>query len=388
MKMPLAWLATLCFTAGSSVLGQPIPSPGADHFYHGCYPGGVTGEEDDITPGDVQSYEKAVGRKVAWVYFSNNWYADRKFPEETAKWIRNHGAVPYIRLMLRSVKHAVGKPEKEYTLQSIIDGKYDVDLKAWGRAAASFGSPLIVEYGTEMNGEWFGWNGKFHGAGKQGGFGDPGKADGPERFVAAYQHIIDTVRASGAANITWVFHLDASESPETAWNRFENYYPGSDYVQWIGVSCYGPQKPTDDKEENISFRDKLDSVYPRIVKLAPDKPVMIVEFGCTTGYPNVRAEDWAKAALTDILSNRWPHVRGFSWWNEQWENDDNPAHNTTMRVQDNPALSKVFSNLLKQHDGNFVNIGDWKGSVRACLSPIDERLHSTRDAKGKAEGKL
>jgi len=352
IKMVIALLVA----TGALASAQPVPAPDAGRFYHGCYPGGVTGEEDDITARDVQNYEDVAGRKVDWVYFSNNWYANRRFPAETAGWIRDRGAVPYIRLMLRSEDHRPGEPEKAFSLQSIIDGKFDEDLKAWGRDAAAFGSPLIVEYGTEVNGEWFGWNGSFHGGGRKDGFGDPKKADGPERFVAAYRHIVDTVRSSGASNITWVFHLDASQSPEAAWNRFENYYPGPEYADWIGVSCYGPQRPMDDEEENITFREKFDPVYSRVVKLAPDKPVMIPEFGCTTGYPHVRAEDWAKAALGDILSGRWPNVRGFSWWNERWENDDDPTHNTTMRVQDNPALGDVFRGALKEHEGDFANI--------------------------------
>lgn len=356
--MKLALLSSLCFAASS--FGQPLPTPAEGRFYHGSYPGGVTGEEDDITLRDVQNYENVVGRKVGWVYFSNNWYAGRRFPAETAGWIREHGAVPYIRLMLRSEDHKPGIPEKRFSLQAIIDGKFDGDLKAWGKDAAAFGTPLIVEYGTEANGEWFGWNGSFHGGGRKDGFGDPQKADGPERFVAAYRHIVDTVRSSGAANITWVFHLDSSQSPEAAWNRFENYYPGPAYADWIGVSCYGPQKPTDGAEENVGFREKFDPVYPRIVNLAPDKPIMIAEFGCTSGYPGARAEDWAKAALDDILSNRWPNVRGFSWWNERWENDGNPAHDTTMRVQDNPALGKVFSEALKEHESDFAGMPSGK----------------------------
>ena len=355
MSKSIVSLLTAAFLAAGAS-GQSIPAPAAGRFYHGCYPGGITGEEDDITVSDVQSYEATVGRKVEWVYFSNNWYADRKFPLKTAEWIRAHGAIPYIRLMLRSRNHSVGKPEKAFTLQSIIDGKFDGDLKAWGRAAASFGSPLIVEYGTEANADWFGWNGRFHGGSTKDGFGDPKKADGPERFVEAYRHIVDALRSSGAKNITWVFHLDTSQSPEADWNRFENYYPGSDYVQWIGVSCYGPQKPMDDEGENMSFREKFDPVYPRIVKLAPGKPIMIAEFGCTTGYPRVRAEDWAKPALKDILSGRWPHVRGFSWWNERWENDNTPAHNTTMRVQDNSALGRVFRETLKKFSPQLATV--------------------------------
>ena len=39
-----------------------------------------------------------------------------------------------------------------------------------------------------------------------------------------------------------------------------------------------------------------------------------------------------------------------SWWNEAWENDDDPAHNTNMRVQDNPPLADVFQRLVGTQD--------------------------------------
>lgn len=37
-------------------------------------------------------------------------------------------------------------------------------------------------------------------------------------------------------------------------------------------------------------------------------------------------------------------------WNEAWENDDNPAHDTNMRVQDNPVLAGVFQRLVGLND--------------------------------------
>jgi hypothetical protein len=50
----------------------------------------------------------------------------------------------------------------------------------------------------------------------------------------------------------------------------------------------------------------------------------------------------------------WPRVFGFSWWNEAWQNDDNPDHDTSMRLQDNPALAAVFK---KQVGGNANVLG-------------------------------
>src|SRR5262249_33930985 len=152
-------------------------------LYHGVYPGGSTGEEDDITPAGVDSYAQTVGKDVAWVYFSDNWYRSRLFPQSTAEWVRDRGSGPVLRLRLTSSPYPdphTAKREKVFTLKHILRGDFDADLRAWGDAARDFVSPLIVEFGTEMNGDWFSWNGKYAGAGRRHGFGDPHKPDGPE----------------------------------------------------------------------------------------------------------------------------------------------------------------------------------------------------------------
>lgn len=324
-----------------------ITPPAAGILYHGVYPGGTTGEEDDITVEGISSYEKSAGKRVAWVYFSNNWFNGRTFPLATASMIRQTGAVPFIRLMMRSSAEG-NSEERTYTLQNIIDGRFDRDLTAWGKSARDFASPILVEYGTECNGYWFSWNGKWNGGGTTTGFGDPAKADGPERFVAAYRHIVQVIRATGANNISWVFHVSADDDPTENWNRLETYYPGDDAVDWVGFSAYGAQSPVDDWTPS-SFRESADNVYPRLEALAPDKPIMVLEFGCTSGSPVVTAEAWAQATLNDLFARRWPRIAGFSWWNEKFPNDDNPLHDTNMRLQDSPPLAQVFQNTLTNH---------------------------------------
>jgi hypothetical protein len=59
----------------------------------------------------------------------------------------------------------------------------------------------------------------------------------------------------------------------------------------------------------------------------------VAEFGHASGNPRQDAAEWTARALEDLLSGRWPHVIGFSWWNERWQNDDTPKHDTTMRLQ-------------------------------------------------------
>src|SRR5436190_2128886 len=48
--------------------------PDAGRLYHGVLPRGTTEPDSDVSPESLDGYERAVGRKVAWVYFSNDWF--------------------------------------------------------------------------------------------------------------------------------------------------------------------------------------------------------------------------------------------------------------------------------------------------------------------------
>ena len=133
--------------------------------------------------------------------------------------------------MLRSdldQRHA----EKLFSLQNISAGRFDADLKRWAESARAFGQPILIEWGTEPNGEWFAWNGKWH-----------GHKVGPPQYVAAYRHIVEVMRAAGADNLQWVWHANWDDVPATDWNRMENYFPGADYCDWVAVSAYGALTP-------------------------------------------------------------------------------------------------------------------------------------------------
>jgi hypothetical protein len=308
---------------------------------------GLTGQADAIKA-EVDAYEAAAGRTVAWVGFAHEWQTDgRAFPSEVAISIRNRGATPLIFLNLRSfdVIDEAQQVEPLYTLDAIISGQFDSDFAAWADGAKSFGSELIVDWGWEMNGDWNPWNGIHNG----------GDAEGPRRFREAYRHIIELTRNRGAANIRWAFHVNFPEFPDESWNAFENYYPGDDVIDIVGVSIYSAQAPTDDFFP--SFESLMDPAYARLTQMAPEKPVYVFEFGAAAGNPLGSSVTWADEALAGILSGRWPAVRSFAWWNDYWEcrcQDGNPAHDTEMRVEVVPGLATVFRSRLS----GAANIGD------------------------------
>jgi len=334
-------LLVLCFavnlllfhTAAAEPKPEKLAAPPGGKLYNGFFYDGRQGDEaleHNVTESDVARYEAAVGEKAAYVYFSQQWFEGERFPLETCRWINGLGKVPYIRLMTWS-RAEESKREPHYTLPAIIDGKFDKAFRTWADAARDFGAPLIVEWGVECNCRWFPWNGDWYG----------GEKTGPARFVAAYRRIVTLMREEGATNITWVWHINNSDDPEAPWNRLENYYPGDGYVDWIGVSDYGARTPLE-REDLPAFRDQMDGVYGRITALAPSKPILVSEFGCTAGNSSLDAGKWANDALSDLFGNRWPRIAGFCWWNEIWENDDNRQHDTDMIIMDDPALTAAF----------------------------------------------
>ena len=71
----------------------------------GVYLGALTdfgGAEDEVTPQKIIDFEKLIGKKIVWAYFSNNWGSGIKFPENAVRAIHSVGVIPFIRMMPRT----------------------------------------------------------------------------------------------------------------------------------------------------------------------------------------------------------------------------------------------------------------------------------------------
>ena len=235
-----------------------------------------TGMEDIVTQLRINKFEESAGKEIVWAYFSNNWYNEINFPTQAVETILSAGRMPFIRMMPRS-NFDEGGPDPQYFMQAIIDGDFDAELTIWAQSAAAVESPLLVEFGTEVNGNWFPWNGQYNGGEQAAGYGNPNLSDGPERFRDAYRHIINLFDENEVSNITWFFHIDAYGEPDADWNKIANYYPGDAYIDWLGVSVYGPQEKGEDYQE---FSEILSDIYPQLTALS-DKPIAVLEFAVT-----------------------------------------------------------------------------------------------------------
>jgi lysophospholipase L1-like esterase len=298
-------------------------------LYHGVFPAGSGMPDSDVSMQAADAYRDAVGRPLAWIYFSNEWYVSKAFPRATADAIRARGAVPFIRLHMRSQqKQLVTDPT--YTLDRIIAGEFDGDLRAWADEARNFGSPLIVQYGTEVNGDWNPWSAPYNG----------GLAVGPGKFQKAFRHIVGVTRAEGASNVTWAFHLNGENWPgDDPRNNAGAYYPGDDVVDWIGFSIYQNYGNSDPQCRDLNTM--LKAREAELGETASRKPLFLFELGTNALSSQCNPGDWTRGTLEDLLGGRWPELHGFSWWDESQRD-----RTFVMSVPDTPELRVPFHEVL------------------------------------------
>ena len=291
-------------------------SPTMGSCYVGVFPG--WGEfEDAVNAGALREFEELSGKSVAISPFSNFWgenYVSSRQLDE----IEEYGAVPLLRMMPWGEPYWKPGYQPDYALGRIIDGHFDGFLSAWADEIIRFRKPVMVTFGCEMNGDWFPWSGVFQGKGATDEFGDPTEADGPERYIAAYRHIIELFRKRGVENVAWLFQPNSSSHPEEDWNSISAYYPGDEYIDWIGVSLYGAQFI---HESWNSFEVLMDPVYEELTSLFPNKPLMLAEWGVGEYPEKGDKATWYREALSK-LQNKYVRFEIAIVYHERWQNHD------------------------------------------------------------------
>jgi beta-mannanase len=319
--------------------------PKNGEIYFSAFPD-FGGSEDFVTKEKVEDFEELAEKDITWAMFSQNWYRGITFPREHVNEIRKAGAVPLVRIMARSNEDRYGEngtfSEENFSLQKIIDGDFDEALKKYAREVKNDGKPILFDFNVEANGDWFLWSGKHNGAGKTNAYGNKKYPDGPERWRDAYRHIIDIFRSEGVNNATWFFHVDINSVPDEWWNKPRYYYPGDDYIDWIGISAYGPQN--DGEEYWELFSDMLEEKYKDILAVSSKKPFALMEFGVTDGSDYGDKSEWLEDVFETVLNKKYIPFSAISYWHEDWEEEDgSEAH---IRIDSSRKALRTFQRLL------------------------------------------
>ncbi|MBX3039641.1 MAG: hypothetical protein KF789_02895 [Bdellovibrionaceae bacterium] len=335
------FLLSLCMGVGAFASEEIKVLPPLSGAYQGAYAdfGPV---ENQVTEEAIRSYTKLTGKKLAWAYFSDHWLdGDIHFPAGNVETCRKMGVIPYIRMSPWS-EMTQSQQDPVVTMQKIIDGEFDEGLRTWARSARDSGTAIMIEFGPEVNGDWFPWNGRWNGGSSRDRYGDPTWPDGPERFRDAYRQVIQIFREEKALNITWILHVDVAWTPQASWNHMKFYYPGDDYIDWIGLSVFGRQLP---KNNWILFPSMLKSFLKQIEETS-EKPVLISEFGVIEdAHDPKKKAAWLKQALQSISKGLFKNVKGITYWNSPGWLADGSA---SFKIDSSPQALEAFRTEISQ----------------------------------------
>ena len=277
--LPAAGLAAICSWYGYKVtyvdpyrkgsVSQKIQPPEGDGIYNGGWINHCADKPH------IGCYENKFGQKVDILFRFINFRElkpDKPFPEKEAAAMKERGGALYLEL---EPDMGAGMPD---LLEKILKGHYDKELEAFAKGAGQgYNGPVFLSFGHEMNVDTHPWGMR------------------PELYVKAYRYVHDKI-SHWAPNVTWVWNPYLGEN-------LEKYYPGDNYVDWIGISFFHHSG------ESVSvLSQRIEKCLAALKKHG--KPLMISRFGSSAG-------ELEKAQFFgELLPNfeRWG-IKGFNYFN-------------------------------------------------------------------------
>jgi hypothetical protein len=249
---------------------------------------------------DEQRYDafsNSAGRAPALWMMGRTWMgASNRFPrQELISHIRRNGSVPLVTWMPIDAAHPTDP--NRVTWRSIRDGKFDRYIKRFARAARGSGGTVIIRLGHEMDGNWFPW-------------GLCGTSSARKRqFIGAWRHVVRTFRGVGARNVRflWSPHGPKGRCPSDDW---QGMYPGSRFVDYVGVSGYNWGVPRTSYERRTRpwarWQTAVSVLGPGVRALgrvAPSKPIIIAELGSSPDAPTWTTKaDWIRTGYPQMFA--------------------------------------------------------------------------------------
>lgn len=263
----------------------------------------ITGSVEALTQGDLNCFTGAKYEPVAGcylgAYIDQSYWLDRNpgtFNEKTGKkhatffryvgygnpfpckWVQELtalGAVPQI----------AWEPNKG--LQQVQDDAY---LREFARQAGETGVPIFLRFASEMNGDWTAYYGN------------------PQKYIEKWK-LVYNIMQEEAPNVALVWTVFTDPQDEIL-----DYYPGDDYVDWVGLNLYSVQYYNADPRTPAEIKDPLklmDFIYKNF---SNRKPIHISEWA-VVNYSVADGKDYTDFARNTIsrmykgIKNSYPRVK-------------------------------------------------------------------------------
>jgi len=241
-----------------------------------CYIGAYI-EQDPVVAGDIALFERLVGKEHS-SYMRYLGYGE-SFPTDWVAKVHSHGALPQIAW------------EPNNGLDEVQD---DVYLHRWAQAAAEAQKPILLRFASEMNGTWMPYSGD------------------PDEYVRKWRLVYHIIK-SQAPNVIMVWCPFA-----TPRRTIPLYYPGDEYVDWVGINIYAVLYHDGDISQP-SPRDPIDDLRYIYNMYGARKPIAICEYGATHFCTASRQLSSSFAAdsikrMYQAIPKQFPNVVFINWF--------------------------------------------------------------------------
>ncbi len=253
---------------------------------YGAYIGAFVDHEDKVKGAfpdeygifrrDVSEFSDKVGADHS-VYFMYQGYG-RQFPAKWTAHLKKNGAAAQIAF----------EPKK---LEDVKDDEY---LRNWARAAKASNVPIFLRFASEMNGEWTPYHGN------------------PELYKEKWKLVTKVMREE-APNVAMVWCV--FEMPQ---NRIDEYFPGDEWVDWVGLNVYSVMYFNNDPNKKGDHRNPADSVRYVYDRYSAKHPIMICEYAAShqSSLDKVWRSELAQAKIGQFyasLPRLYPRVKAVCW---------------------------------------------------------------------------
>ncbi|MGB9663967.1 MAG: glycosyl hydrolase [Ignavibacteria bacterium] len=280
----------------------------------GCYIGAFIQNDINVN-GMIPNFESLVGKKhTGYLTYTS---VSSPFPKAFADTCKKYGAFMQLGF------------EPDTAFRDVIDGPH---LRNWAREAARRGIPIFLRFASEMNGDWVPW------------FGSP-------TLYKEKWRLMHRIMKEEAPNVAMVWCPNwRPDIPNDTSRNIMAYYPGDEYVDWVGVNFYmwGPVYDSLMNETGISTLSKLGVVYNKF----PNKPIMICEWAAASrewrGNPPLPkiTTDYCINHMQQLYNNLqqyFPRVKGVFWF----DYDSHLINNSDFSLTNNQAVLNAYKNVIQ-----------------------------------------
>lgn len=355
-------------------------TPGSDYPYYGAKNepnGGVyygrTTQGGTLSDGSfgLANYSHMTGESAVSFYYSLTDSYNLEY------WSYLYG--PALRDGTRAFLLYLNFEEEGAECPRIVSGSYDAKLIETFGYLNTLSCPVFVRIGGEMN-VW-------------------GNQAKPADFIAAYQHVVNIAR-SQAPRAAMVFSPNYSSANKV---DMDVYYPGDQYVDWVGASLYYDRwhHSGDTKRDEFygvgAYGDALLNIQ-QVVNLSRlhHKPVIVTEGGSCNQYKGTDNSAWAADRMQRayaFLPMVYPEIKCIisSDYGESWSGIDysfytNPTVTAAYRqgVASNAAYVRSYQDKGSYYTKLSAYAGKWEGVMElAAYSWSSDKQTATWTVDGQ-----